>query len=107
MARVADALHSSNYVIHIKLVVFSPWILKPYIVDIKWFDSSNFVLLFLQILMQAAKNFAQLETSIDNSAQNLRKIELVRTHMGYQAEAIRDNTEKLDYVREQVCAMER
>lgn len=57
--------------------------------------------------MQAAKNFAQLETSIDNSAQNLRKIELVRTHMGYQAEAIRDNTEKLDYVREQVCAMER
>ncbi|CAD7088460.1 unnamed protein product [Hermetia illucens] len=60
-----------------------------------------------EILMQAAKNFAQLETSIDNSAQNLRKIELVRTHMGYQAEAIRDNTEKLDYVREQVCAMER
>lgn len=57
--------------------------------------------------MQAAKNFAQAETSMDNSAQNLKKMQLIRQQMGYQVDAIEQGTEKLDIIKEQVCSMER
>uniref|UniRef100_A0A0K8TNA9 BLOC-1-related complex subunit 7 n=1 Tax=Tabanus bromius TaxID=304241 RepID=A0A0K8TNA9_TABBR len=60
-----------------------------------------------EMLMQAAKSLAQLETTIDGSAQNLRKMELIRAHMGYQFDVIETNAQKLEYIQEQVCAMER
>lgn len=57
--------------------------------------------------MQAAKSFAQQESTIENTMQSLKKMELIRQHMGYQFEAIDVNSKKLDYVKEQVHAMER
>lgn len=57
--------------------------------------------------MNAAKNFAQQETVIENSFQNLKKMELLRQHMGYQGESIVENSKKLEYLKEQVEAMER
>lgn len=57
--------------------------------------------------MQTAKNFAQHESITDNTYQNLRKMELLRQHMGYQCDSIIENSKKLDYLREQVEAMER
>lgn len=60
-----------------------------------------------EILAQSAKNFAQSESTMDNCAQNLRKMELIRQHVGYQHEAIKDSVNKLEYLKEQVSAMER
>lgn len=57
--------------------------------------------------MQSAKNFAQHETTIENTYQNLKKMELLRQHMGYQCDSIIENSQKLEYLKEQVEAMER
>lgn len=57
--------------------------------------------------MQSAKNFAQHEITIENMHQNLRKIELLRQHMGYQCDSIIENSQKLEFLKEQVEAMER
>lgn len=61
----------------------------------------------LQLLLHAAKNFAQQDSTIENSYQNLKKMELLRQHMGYQCESIVENSKKLEYLKEQVEAMER
>uniref|UniRef100_U5EJS5 BLOC-1-related complex subunit 7 n=1 Tax=Corethrella appendiculata TaxID=1370023 RepID=U5EJS5_9DIPT len=60
-----------------------------------------------EIIMQSAKAFAQQESTMDNSLQNLKKMELIYQHMNYQYEAIQQSAEKLEYVKEQVNAMER
>lgn len=57
--------------------------------------------------MQAAKGFAQQESTIENTLQNLKKMELIRQQMGYQYDAVEENANKLEYVKEQVKAMER
>lgn len=62
---------------------------------------------FLQILAQAAKHMAQCESLMDNTATNLHKIELIRQHIGYQREAIQDSVGQLEYLDEQISAMER
>uniref|UniRef100_A0A182MN62 BLOC-1-related complex subunit 7 n=1 Tax=Anopheles culicifacies TaxID=139723 RepID=A0A182MN62_9DIPT len=60
-----------------------------------------------EILMQAAKNFAYHESTVDNSIQNLKKMEIIFQHLNYQYEAIEQAAVKLEYVEEQVKAMER
>lgn len=60
-----------------------------------------------EILMQAAKNFAYHESTVDNSIQNLKKMEIIFQHLNYQYDAIQQAAEKLEYVEEQVNAMER
>lgn len=72
----------------------------------KLLNNNRFVIR-LQLLMNAAKNFAQQESVIENSFQNLKKMELLRQHMGYQGESIVENSKKLEYLKEQVEAMER
>lgn len=57
--------------------------------------------------MQSAKNLSHQDVIIDNTLQNLRKMELLRQHMGYQCESMTENSKKLDYMKEQVEAMER
>lgn len=57
--------------------------------------------------MQAAKSFAQQETTMENTYQNLKKMELLRQHIGYQCDSIIENSPKIEYLREQVEAMER
>lgn len=60
-----------------------------------------------QILSQAAKHTAQCESLMDNTATTLHKIELIRKHISYQHEAIEDSISSLEYLHEQVTAMER
>ncbi|XP_055855890.1 uncharacterized protein LOC129919083 [Episyrphus balteatus] len=60
-----------------------------------------------EILAQSAKSLAQSESTMDTCAQNLRKMELIRQHVGYQCDAIKDSVNQLDYLQEQVSAMER
>lgn len=61
----------------------------------------------LQMMMQSAKQFANQESAIDRTMDALKKMELIRQHMGYQQDAIEENAKKLEYVKEQVHAMER
>lgn len=44
---------------------------------------------------------------MEGNLQNLRKMEIVTTHMNYQYEAIKQAAESLEYTKEQVNAMER
>jgi hypothetical protein len=57
--------------------------------------------------MQAAKGLAQQESSLESSASNLNKIQLIQRQMGYQYAAIRDGSEILADLKEQVSSMER
>lgn len=57
--------------------------------------------------MQVVKNFAQLESTMNNSAQHLHQMELIRRHIEYQYDVIKQNAENLDYVQEQVDAMQK
>lgn len=57
--------------------------------------------------MQAAKSFVQQESTIENTLQNLKKMELIRQQMGYQYDAVEENAKKLEYVKEQINAMQR
>ena len=57
--------------------------------------------------MQAAKGLAQQESSLDNSASNLNKIQLIQQQLGYQHEAIKEGADRLAEIREQVDSMER
>lgn len=63
--------------------------------------------LSLQMMMQAARQFSNQESAIDRTMETLKKMELIRQHMGYQQDAIEENAKKLEYVKEQVHAMER
>lgn len=57
--------------------------------------------------MQAAKGLAQQESSLESSASNLNKIQLIQKQLGYQHEAIKEGAEKLAEIHEQVDSMER
>ncbi|CRK99627.1 CLUMA_CG012939, isoform A [Clunio marinus] len=59
------------------------------------------------ILMQAAKGLAQQESSLERSASNLNKIQLIQQQLRYQHEAVKDGAEKLSDLREQVDSMQR
>nr|CAI5832836.1 unnamed protein product [Callosobruchus analis] len=60
-----------------------------------------------QILMHSARNFAAQEQAIDNSQNNLKKMQLLCTHLGYQQAAMLKSAQQLEEVKEQVCAMQR
>lgn len=57
--------------------------------------------------MQAVKTFAQQENTLENTCQNLKKMELLSQHMGYQCDSIIENSRKIEFLKEQVEAMER
>lgn len=63
--------------------------------------------MYLQLLMQTAKNLAQQENTVENTYQNLKKMELLKQHMGYQCDSIIENSRKIEFLKEQVEAMER
>ncbi|XP_063695536.1 uncharacterized protein LOC134826953 [Culicoides brevitarsis] len=60
-----------------------------------------------EILMQTAKSFAQMESTMDNTSQTLKKMEAIHQQLGYQYEAMNDACNHLDFVKEQVGAMQR
>ncbi|CAK9814848.1 BLOC-1-related complex subunit 7 [Anthophora quadrimaculata] len=60
-----------------------------------------------EILVHAAKNFAQQEHGLETMEANLKKICLVTTHLEYQMESINLSSVILEEVTEQVRAMQR
>ncbi|CAK9807265.1 BLOC-1-related complex subunit 7 [Anthophora plagiata] len=60
-----------------------------------------------EILVHAAKNFAQQEHGLETMEANLKKIGLVTTHLEYQMESINLSSVILEDVTEQVRAMQR
>lgn len=60
-----------------------------------------------EILVHAAKNFAQQEHGLETMEANLKKIGLVTTHLEYQMESINLSSVILEEVTEQVRAMRR
>ncbi|XP_060534456.1 uncharacterized protein LOC132706868 [Cylas formicarius] len=59
------------------------------------------------IIMHSARNFAAQENLIENSEKNLKRLELLCTHLGYQQDAILKRAQQLEEVKEQVQAMQR
>lgn len=60
-----------------------------------------------QILMHSARNFAAQEQAMDNTENNLKKMQLLCVHLGYQQDSMIKSAMQLEEVKEQVCAMQR
>ncbi|ALC42238.1 CG18065 [Drosophila busckii] len=60
-----------------------------------------------EIMHQTLKNFTQVDVVSDYSKQNLQKMSLILQHVGYQYDVMQDSVNHLDYLKEQVTAMER
>lgn len=57
--------------------------------------------------MASAKGLAQQEVQLENSTKNLQKILLIQQHLRYQCDAIKDGSETISNIHEQVNSMER
>ncbi|CAG2056130.1 unnamed protein product [Timema podura] len=62
---------------------------------------------YSKILMHAARNFALQEHAINNSESNLKKLQLISAHLGYQQESLMKSSLLVEEVKEQVRAMQR
>ncbi|XP_050498378.1 uncharacterized protein LOC126879415 [Diabrotica virgifera virgifera] len=60
-----------------------------------------------EILMHSARNFAVQEQAMDNSENNLKKLQILCVHLDYQHDAMIKSAQQLEEVKEQVCAMQR
>lgn len=60
-----------------------------------------------EILMHSARNFAIQEHAIRESEANLKKLQSVCVHLGYQHDSILQSCQKIEEVKEQVRAMQR
>ncbi|XP_071054322.1 BLOC-1-related complex subunit 7 [Onthophagus taurus] len=60
-----------------------------------------------ELLMQSARNFVIQEHAIRDSEANLKKLQSVCVHLGYQHESILKSCQKIEEVKEQVRAMQR
>ncbi|KAL7738581.1 hypothetical protein ACLKA6_006880 [Drosophila palustris] len=60
-----------------------------------------------EVMHQTLKNFTQVDVVSDYSNQNLQKMSLILQHVGYQYDVMQDSVNHLDYLKEQVTAMER
>lgn len=57
--------------------------------------------------MHSARNFSVQEQTVENSENNLKKMELLCVHLGYQHDSIIKSVQQLDEIKEQVTAMQR
>lgn len=57
--------------------------------------------------MHSARNFAAQEQATENTENNLKKLQLLSIHLGYQQESMFKSAQQLEEVKEQVCAMQR
>ncbi|VVD00021.1 uncharacterized protein LOC126967674 [Leptidea sinapis] len=60
-----------------------------------------------ELLMKAARDTAATEILMESSEQNLKKMQLISVHMGYQYESILKSAQVLNEVKEQVSSMHR
>lgn len=59
------------------------------------------------MLMRAARDFAQLDNTIDNTEGHLKKMEVIAAHLKAQNESMKTSVEFLEEMKEQVAAMQR
>lgn len=59
------------------------------------------------MLSRAAREFAATEHAMENSEENLKKMNLIGVHMGYQYENIHKSAQMLTEISEQVASMQR
>ena len=57
--------------------------------------------------MHSARNFAVQEHLMENSESNLKKMQLLCVHLGYQHDSMLKSAQQIEEVKEQVCAMQR
>lgn len=57
--------------------------------------------------MHSARNFAIQEHAIRESEANLKKLQSMCVHLGYQYDSIFQSCQKIEEVKEQVRAMQR
>lgn len=57
--------------------------------------------------MHSARNFAVQEQAMENSENNLKKMELLCVHLGYQHDSIIKSAQQFEEIKEQVSAMQR
>ncbi|KAF5298702.1 hypothetical protein FQA39_LY11712 [Lamprigera yunnana] len=60
-----------------------------------------------EIIMHSARNFALQEHAVENSENNLKKLQLLYIHLGYQHDSILRSAQQIEEVKEQVRAMQR
>ncbi|XP_045480953.1 uncharacterized protein LOC123685336 [Harmonia axyridis] len=60
-----------------------------------------------EILMHSARNFAVHEQQMENSEKNLKKMQILAVHLGYQQDSIENSARQIEEVKEQICAMHR
>lgn len=62
---------------------------------------------FFQLLTKAARDIASTENQMENSEENLKKMQLISVHIGYQFENIQKSAQLLTEISEQVMNMQR
>lgn len=65
----------------------------------------SFFFLFFQLLSKAARDMASTEHQLETSEENLKKMQLIAVHMGYQFENIQKSAQLLTEIGEKVSAM--
>ncbi|XP_033632875.1 BLOC-1-related complex subunit 7-like [Asterias rubens] len=58
-------------------------------------------------LMQAARNLAMQESTVDNSSHNVKKMSLMVSQLQFQAEAIERSLEVMDTLQDQLQTLQR
>ncbi|XP_041981080.1 uncharacterized protein LOC121734538 [Aricia agestis] len=60
-----------------------------------------------ELLMKAARDIASTEHLMESSEENLKKMQLIAVHMGYQYENIQKSAEMVPEIIEKVNTMQR
>ncbi|XP_063387916.1 BLOC-1-related complex subunit 7 [Cydia fagiglandana] len=60
-----------------------------------------------ELLTKAAREFVAIENIMEGAEENLKKMNLIGVHMGYQFENIHKSAQVLAEINEQVASMQR
>uniref|UniRef100_A0A1B6L1Q6 BLOC-1-related complex subunit 7 n=1 Tax=Graphocephala atropunctata TaxID=36148 RepID=A0A1B6L1Q6_9HEMI len=60
-----------------------------------------------EIVMQSVRALALQEHTIDNTENNIKKLQYIASHLGYQQESIARSCSMIEEVKEQAQAMQR
>uniref|UniRef100_A0A1B6G409 BLOC-1-related complex subunit 7 n=1 Tax=Cuerna arida TaxID=1464854 RepID=A0A1B6G409_9HEMI len=60
-----------------------------------------------EIIMQSVRTLALQEHAIDNTENNIKKLQLIASHLAYQQESIARSCSMIEEVKEQAQAMQR
>lgn len=60
-----------------------------------------------EMIQQSAKQFCQAESTMENSFNNLQKMQVLLAQMSHQQQTIKASIDNIDEVHEQIRAMQR